>query len=467
MEITFLGATGTVTGSRYLVTSGRTRILVDCGLFQGLKQLRLRNREPFPVDPASIDAVVLTHAHLDHTGYLPLLIRNGFRGPIYATPATRDLCSILLPDSGHLQEEEAREANRHGYSKHDPALPLYTREDAEAALPSFRDLPIGVSLDLGGLSVTLHEAGHLLGSATAELRDLHSSVVFSGDLGRPNDPLLPPPARIPAADFVVMESTYGDRRHSGVAPLDELAEIVQRTAARGGSVLIPSFAVGRAQTLLYMLHQLKRSSRTAWMPIYLDSPMASSATDVFRRHPEAYRLSAEECEEAFRVAIPVESVAESREVDAMRYPRIVISASGMATGGRVLHHLKAMGPDPRNTILFAGFQAAGTRGAAMVAGAESVKIHGSYVPIRAEVRSLDNLSTHADADELLGWLGGLELPPREVFVTHGEPVASDALRHRIEEQFGWACRVPEYRERVSLERQLVHLESRRTIVPAA
>jgi metallo-beta-lactamase family protein len=467
MEITFLGATGTVTGSRYLVTGGGSRILVDCGLFQGLKQLRLRNREPFPVDPASIDAVVLTHAHLDHTGYVPLLIRNGFRGPVYATPATRDLCSILLPDSGHLQEEEAREANRYGYSKHHPALPLYTREDAEASLPSFRDLPIGESLDLGGLSVTLHEAGHLLGSAMVELRDLRSSVVFSGDLGRPSDPLLPPPARIRQADFLVVESTYGNRKHSPVDPLDELAEVIQRTAERGGSVLIPSFAVGRAQTLLYLIHQLKRSGRIAWLPVYLDSPMASSATEIFRRHPEAHRLSTEECGAAFRAAVPVESVADSREVDAMLYPRIVISASGMATGGRVLHHLKAMASDPRNTILFAGFQAAGTRGAAMVAGAESVKIHGSYVPIRAEVRSLDNLSAHADADEVLGWLGGFECPPRETFVTHGEPGAADALRHRIEEGLGWSCRVPEYRERVLLDRRRARPETRRTTASAA
>jgi metallo-beta-lactamase family protein len=450
MEITFLGATGTVTGSRYLVRSGATRVLVDCGLFQGLKQLRLRNREPFAVDPASLDAVVVTHAHLDHTGYLPLLVRNGYRGPIHATPATRDLCSILLPDSGHLQEEEARDANRYGWSKHHPALPLYTREDAGASLASFRDLPIGAPLDLGGLTVTLHEAGHLLGSAMVELRERGVSLLFSGDLGRPSDPLLPPPARIPGTDHLVVESTYGNRTHSPEDPLDELAGLIQRTATRGGSVLIPSFAVGRAQTLLYLLHRLKEAGRIPWLPVYLDSPMASSATEIFRRHPEAHRLSAAECDAAFRVAVAVESVAESREVDAMRYPRIVISASGMATGGRVLHHLKAMAPDSRNTILFAGFQAAGTRGAAMVAGADSVKIHGAHVPVRAEVDALDGLSAHADADELVAWLDGFERPPRETFVTHGEPVAADALRRRIEERLRWPCRVPESRERVAL-----------------
>jgi metallo-beta-lactamase family protein len=451
VEITFLGATGTVTGSRYLVTGGGTRLLVDCGLFQGLKQLRLRNREPFPVEPASVDAVVLSHAHLDHSGYLPLLVRSGFRGGVHCTSATRDLCSILLPDSGHLQEEEAAYANRHGYSKHYPALPLYTREDAEASLSSFREEEFGKRFDLGGLSVLLRPAGHVLGAATVELSDGSVTAVFTGDLGRPDDPLLPAPARVEAADWLVTESTYGNRAHPESDPKDELARIVAETAARGGTVLIPSFAVGRAQTLMYLLHELKAAGRIPGLPIYLDSPMASRATEIFRRHPEAHRLSEAECDAAFGRVVAVESVAESKEVDAMRYPRIVISASGMATGGRVLHHLKAMAPDPRNTVVFAGFQAAGTRGAAMVGGAESVKIHGGYVPVRAQVRTIENLSAHADAEELLEWMRGFRAPPRETFVTHGEPTAADAMRLRVEERLGWRCSVPEYRQRVEME----------------
>lgn len=447
MEITFLGATGTVTGSKYLVTTASHRILVDCGLFQGLKQLRLRNREPLAVDPASIDAVLLTHAHLDHSGYLPLLVRDGFRGPVYSTPATRDLCGILLPDSGHLQEEEAEHANRRGYSKHRPALPLYTQEDAELSLDSFEAVPFGQELDLGaGLSATFLPAGHILGAAMISLLGGGTSVLFSGDLGRPVDPLLPPPALVREADYLLVESTYGDRQHEPVDPLDQLEAAIRRTSERGGVVLIPAFAVGRTRTLLYLLYRLKQERRIPDLPIFVDSPMAASAIRIFQEHPEEHGLSAAECEAVCGVARATESVEESKEIDRMRYPRIIISASGMATGGRVLHHLKALASDARNTVLFTGHQAVGTRGAAMIGGAKAIKIHGHYVPLHAEVGVLDNLSAHADAVEILDWLHHFETPPRETFIVHGEPAAADALRLRIEEALGWSVRVPEYRE---------------------
>jgi metallo-beta-lactamase family protein len=451
MEITFLGGAGTVTGSRYLVTAGGRSVLVDCGLFQGLKQLRLRNREPFPVPPASIDAVVLTHAHLDHTGYLPLLVREGFRGRAYCTPATRDLCGVLLPDSGHLQEEEARFAAEHGYSRHHPPLPLYTRADAERSLESLQGTAFGEEVELGaGLRFCFRPAGHMLGAGTVTLTDGRTTLAFSGDLGRPHDPLLPPPAPLPGADFLVLESTYGDRLHDPGSPEDRLGEVVRRTASRGGVVLIPAFAVGRAQAVLFHLHRLRTGGRIPDIPVYLDSPMATAATRVFRAHAGELRLTPDECDAVCRTAETTESVEESKRIDRMHVPRVIISASGMATGGRVLHHLKVFAPDPANTILFAGYQAAGTRGADLVAGARSVKIHGRHVPVRAEVAALENVSAHADYAEILDWLGRMEGAPREVFVTHGEPVASDALRRRIQDRFGWSCRVPEHRERVGL-----------------
>jgi metallo-beta-lactamase family protein len=451
MKITFLGATGTVTGSKYLVECGTTRVLVDCGLFQGLKQLRLRNRAPLPFEPRDVDAVLLTHAHLDHSGYLPLLVKNGFRGPVYCTSATRDFCAILLPDSGHLQEEEAGFANRHGFSRHSPALPLYTRADAERCLGQFEPRECGNETVLSDdLRFRLHPAGHLLGAAMVHLFGGGSDTLFSGDLGRPQDLLLPPPTVIEEASHLVVESTYGNRLHTDSDPLDLLEKVVTSTARRGGSVVIPSFAVGRAQLVLLLLHQLKSAGRIPNMPVFLDSPMAIRATEVFSRHVADHRLERTECDAVCATAKVVNSVEESKAIDRMQFPRIILSASGMATGGRVLHHLKVLAPDPRNTVLFVGFQAAGTRGAAMIAGAKSVKIHGQYVPVRAEVAVLDNLSGHADYREILEWLGHFRRPPRSTFITHGEPVAADALRLRIEERLGWHCVVPEYRESVEL-----------------
>jgi metallo-beta-lactamase family protein len=451
MYLTFLGGVGTVTGSKYLLEAAGRRILVDCGLFQGLKQLRLRNWDRFPVRAGEIDAIVLTHAHLDHSGYLPVLVRKGFKGPVFCTAATRDLCGILLPDSGRLQERDAEFANRQGFSKHRPALPLYNEDEARAALNVLvaRDFDERIQI-APSLDVRFHPAGHILGAAWIEITSGKRTLVFSGDLGRPNSPTMVNPAVVRKADYVVVESTYGGRTHAAVDPEDVLEEVITRTAQRGGIVLVPTFAVGRAQTLLYHLYRLKRAGRIPNLPVFLDSPMAIDASDVFCAHKGAHRLTSAECKELCAVARYVTSAEASQALDGDRVPKIILAASGMATGGRVLHHLKALAPDPRTTILFAGFQAAGTRGAAMVAGASSVKIHGNYVPVRAEVKNLDMLSAHADQEEIIAWLQTIEAPPRATFITHGEPVAADALRLAIKERLKWSCHVPEYRERIQL-----------------
>jgi metallo-beta-lactamase family protein len=452
VEITFLGAAGTVTGSRTLVETAGRKLLVDCGLFQGLKRLRLMNRDPFPVRPTSLDAIVLTHAHLDHTGYLPVLVRDGFAGPVYCTEVTAELTAILLRDSAHLQEEEAEFANRHGYSRHSPALPLYDARDAERAITRLRAVPMDQDVDAGqGVSFRMVSAGHLPGATSVSVTSPDGVLVFSGDVGRASDPLLPAPVTPPHADWLVLESTYGDRAHADVDPEDELAAVVCRTAERGGAVLMPAFAVGRAQLLMYHLHRLKGAGRIPELPVFVDSPMAARAIEVLRRHPSANRLTAAESAAALDSARVVASVQESKAVDRMTYPRVVISASGMASGGRVLHHLKAMAPDDRNTILFAGFQAPGTRGAQMVAGARDVKIHGAYVPIRADVEVLDGLSGHADCEELLGWVAAFPQPPRRVFLNHGETAAAEALGVRLRDRFAVPFSVPEHGGRFVLD----------------
>lgn len=451
LTLSFLGGAGTVTGSKYLVEHEQHKLLVDCGLFQGFKALRLKNWAPFPVDPASIDAVILTHAHLDHSGALPLLIKRGFRGPIFCSRATADLCAILLPDAGHLQEKDAEFANRHGFSKHKLALPLYTEEDAHAALRRLTPIPFDQDRALPGeATVRLRRAGHILGAASVQLDWAGITTVFSGDLGRYHDPIMADPVPVGRADYLAVESTYGNRRHDKRDPAEALAEIIGTTIARGGTVIIPAFAVGRAQSVLFHLHQLKSKGRLPNLSIFLDSPMATDASEIFCRRVEDHKLSEAECRRACAVAHYIRSVEESKALTANPVPKVIISASGMATGGRVLHHLKRYAPDPKNTILFAGFQAGGTRGAAMMAGAESVKIHGEYVPVRAEVKNLDMLSAHADADEILRWLHGFKAPPRMTFMTHGGPVASDALRHRIEEVLGWRCMVPDHGQKVEL-----------------
>jgi len=451
-KLTFLGGVGTVTGSKYLLEFGGARLLVDCGLFQGFKQLRLRNWRPLPVDAASIDAVLLTHAHIDHSGYLPLLGRHGFKGPVYASEATRDLCAILLPDSGHLQEREAEFATRHGFSRHKPALPLYTQGDAEKVLGQFRAIKFRQDVKLpGGGVARFVPAGHILGAAIIELKVAGRTIVFSGDLGRFGNPTMVDPTPVERADWLLVESTYGDRLHEARDPEDALAEVVGRTVARGGTVVIPAFAVGRSQTLLYHLERLKAARRIPDIPVYLDSPMAIDVSDIFCRHFGEHRLSEGQAHAACGVARYTRAVEESKALDADPAPKIIVSASGMATGGRVLHHIKRYAPDARNTILFAGFQAGGTRGAAMTAGAESVKMFGEYVPVRAEVDNLHMLSAHADAAEIMAWLGHFRPAPRTTFIVHGEPAPADMLRRRIAEELGWTCSVPEDRETVELD----------------
>ena len=451
LQLTFLGGAGTVTGSKYLVETGDCKILVDCGLFQGFKQLRLRNRQPLPVAPADIDAVLLTHAHLDHSGFIPALVRDGFRGPVISTHATFKLCELLLPDSGYLMEADARYANKRGFSKHTPALPLYTERDAKTALASFAptgfDEPTSVA---EGCSAIFRPMGHILGAASIELNCNGKRIVFSGDIGRYSAATMIDPVRVPRADYLVVESTYGNRYHDETDPESALEDVINRTIGRGGSVIIPSFAVGRAQTLLFHLSQLRRRGRLGHVPIFLNSPMAVNASSIFCDHVGEHRLTQDQCREACGIAEYVRDVEDSKRLNRDPMPKIIVAASGMATGGRILHHLKAYAPDPRNTILLAGFQAGGTRGAALRDGASELKIHGEFIPVRAEVASLDMLSAHADQGELLRWLGGFEDPPVQTFVTHGEPEASDTFRRCITERLGWEARVPEHGEHVVL-----------------
>ena len=451
MQVTFWGATDTVTGSRFLVESGTRRILVDCGLFQGLKRLRRRNWDPFPVDPASIDAVVVTHAHIDHSGYLPALVRDGFAGDIWCTRGTAALARILLPDSAHLQEEDARFANKHRTSRHHPALPLYTGEDAERALAALRPTPFDADVTpVDGMTVRFSPAGHILGAASVRVDDGTASITFSGDVGRPVDPVMRAPAPPLPADHLVVESTYGGRSHPDTDPAAELAEIVVRTLARGGTVLIPAFAVGRAQTLLYLLGRLRAEGTIPEVPTYLNSPMAISATEVFAEHPDDHRLDEHGLDLMRDDVTFVRTVEESKRLTPLGGPMIVLSASGMMSGGRVLHHLQRVAPDRRSTIVLVGFQAAGTRGEAVLAGARRLKIFGSYVPVRAEIARIDGLSAHADGDELIEWLRGCPRRPERVHIVHGEPSAADAMRRAVRDELGWEPHLPEHGETVTI-----------------
>ena len=450
MKIHFLGAADGVTGSRHLIDTGDRQILLDCGLFQGWKLHRERNWQS-PATLREVDAVVLSHAHLDHSGWLPALVKHGFRGPIHASPATCELARVLLLDSAHLQEEDARRANRYGYSRHVKALPLYTKADAHRALGQFVPLPPGRELKIGHSTVKLTPVGHLLGACSVALTHGGQRLVFSGDVGRQDDLLMPPPEPPPPADVMIVESTYGNRTHPPEDGAALLADIVNRTVQRGGSVLMPSFAVGRAQALLLVLQRLRRARLIPKeLPIFLDSPMALEATALYRHHGRLLRVPAREVATLCDGVRMVATVQQSMRLSASRYPAIIISASGMATGGRVLHHLKARAPDERNAVVFPGFQVGGSRGARMVAGEREVKIHGEMVPVRAEVRHLEGFSGHADHGELLAWLRHLKRAPQQTFVVHGEPDAADALRVAIQNDLGWRVRVPEFGEQVTI-----------------
>ncbi|HTC61779.1 MAG TPA: MBL fold metallo-hydrolase [Candidatus Saccharimonadales bacterium] len=459
-KLTFLGAAGTVTGSKYLVEAEGKRLLVDCGLFQGLKELRLRNWNPLPEKPATFDWCLLTHAHLDHTGYLPRLVRDGFHGPIYADAATIELCTILLADSAHLQEEDADKAERGGYSKHAKPLPLYTREDVAPVLKAMREIPRAAPFTISPqFSVKPHDAGHIVGSSSLELTITENGkrtvVLFSGDVGRYNQSILKDPEAPPACDVLLCESTYGDREHPGGLPEDALAEVVNRVAKRGGQIVIPAFAVDRTQTLLYIIRKLETTNRIPHLPVYMDSPMAISVTDIYLRHHEDHdaRFTADEKNgnplDAHNVNY-MRTVDDSKKINNVKTPAIIVSASGMATGGRVLHHIARLAPDRKNAILLAGFQAEGTRGRALEEGTKTLRIHGADVPILAEVVNLRQFSAHAGQSELMRWLSAIPSAPRQTYLTHGEPEASAALKAKIEATCKWKVALPRYLQTVDL-----------------
>jgi metallo-beta-lactamase family protein len=455
--LTFLGAARTVTGSKYLLEHEGTRVLVDCGLFQGLKPLRERNWEPFPVTPASIHAVVLTHAHLDHVGYLPRLVAQGFGGRAFCTAGTQDLCRLVLPDSGRIQEEDARQANKHAYSRHTPALPLYDEVAAQRALTHLQ--PVGYAREIEvapGITAEFHPAGHLLGSAFVVVRLAGSkTILFGGDLGRYDRPVLRDPENAPAADVVLVESTYGDRDHVPDDQGEGLAEIIRDTAGRGGKLIIPSFAIGRVEELLYWIRQLEKRARIPVLPVYVDSPMAAEALRYYTQRvseldPDMQPARRDVATFATARYQAIASPQQSKELTASRRAAIVISSSGMATGGRVLYHLAAALPDAKNTVLFAGYQAAGTRGRSLVEGAADVKIHGRMIPVRAHVARLDSMSAHADRGEIVRWLGTLPAPPERLCFVHGEPGPMDALAQLVQARLGITGLTPEHRETVEL-----------------
>ena len=444
--LSFLGAAGTVTGSRYLLESEHHRLLVDCGLFQGYKFLREKNWLQFPVPASSIDAIALTHAHLDHSGYLPALVEQGFNGPVYCTPATRDLCKILLMDSAKIQEEEANFHNRHKLSKHAPAKPLYTSEMAEKAINLLEVVDFNDAANVGQSNIQFHANGHILGSAYLDITFAGKHILFSGDLGRSCDLIMRPPEPPCYCDYLVIESTYGDRLHSRQDVKDIVSEVIKETVSHGGTILIPSFAVGRAQAMLHLVQTLRQSGRIPYLPIYLDSPMAISATEIMLRYPHLHRLNKQQCQSLSNDINFTRTVEQSMALNELHVPSIIISASGMATGGRVLHHLKRLLGDHRNTIMFAGYQAGGTRGAHLVAGTPKVKIHGHYYDVKARVENLDFLSAHADREEIVSWVSKLPTAPKQCFITHGEPEASDQLRIALNESLGWTASTPQLGE---------------------
>ncbi len=459
-SLTFLGGVETVTGSRFLVERAGARVLVDCGLFQGLRALRRRNWEPFPVEPASIHAVVLTHAHLDHCGFLPVLVRDGFRGPVFASPPTAELAAILLADAGRLQEEDAAYANRKGFSKHAPALPLYTADDARQALARVRAVPEDEGVAVApGVRAALHHAGHILGACSVELAfDGAAGVTFSGDLGRADPPLVADRDPVPAhVRTLVCESTYGDREHPPrEAALAALAAAIRRALQRGGAAIVPAFAVDRTPALLLALRELVRAGELPRVPVFVDSPMALAGLEIYRSHPEwldpGVAAALARGDDPFdpgdlREARTPEA---SRAINDVRYPCVIVSASGMAAGGRVLHHLAARLPDPRTSVVLVGFQAAGTRGRLLAEGERFVKIHGRYVPVRASVTQVDGFSAHADRRELLDWLRSAPDAPEVTYVAHGEPEAARAFADAIARELGWLAVVPRLGERVTL-----------------
>jgi len=461
-KLTFLGAAGTVTGSKHLLEAGGKKLLVDCGLYQGSHELEQRNWQRLPVDPATIDWVILTHAHIDHTGYLPRLVKDGFRGPIYCNPATHELCNILLADSAHLQEEEAQFVTKKGYSTHKPALPLYTVQDAQKALAQFREIPRADAFKISPeFSVKPHDAGHILGSSWLEMTVTEGSkqtlVVFSGDIGRYDQPIINDPESPTRADYLLCESTYGDRDHPPGSPEDALGEAIRNTVKRGGVVVIPSFAVGRTQTILYYLHQLLMKKEIQPLPIYVDSPMAVSVTQLYEQHTEDQdtefrgEISAGKGDPLNVAGVHMtSSVEDSKKINSVVTPCVIISASGMANGGRILHHLAQRLPDSRSSVLLVGYQGEGTRGRQLQDGAKFIKIFGDMVPVKAQVIVLPQLSAHAGRSELLRWLSGIKVAPKQTYLVHGEPPALQSFQAAIQAQYHWPVTIAEYLKTVEL-----------------
>jgi len=445
MNITFLGGTETVTGSKYFVESGKTKILVDCGLYQGYKWLRERNREPLPLDIQSLDAIVLTHAHLDHSGFIPALYKQGYRGPIYAHAATISLCSILLPDSGKIQEEDARYFRKYKISKHQSPEPLYDKGTAEASLALFKAVPFDLAFTIGDITVKLQSAGHILGAASIILEAEGKRVGFSGDVGQPNDVIMYPPKSLPELDLLMLESTYGNRLHGKDDPYKQLAKVVNATAKKGGALLIPSFAVGRTEAIQHMLATLIAEERIPKLPIYLDSPMAISVFDIYCQFDELHRLNRSQCHEMTNLVKFTRDVEESKLLHDIIMPHIIIAGSGMATGGRIIHHMKRLIGDHRTTVLFIGYASGGTRGAKMLAGCESIKIHGQWLPIKADIEVLHGLSGHGDYVDLTNWLQSSKLTKNtQIQLVHGDPDASEAMRDHLRQHTHFNVEVASY-----------------------
>lgn len=451
MKITFLGAVEEVTGSKYLVEHDGVKILVDCGLYQGPEDIKRRNREKFPIEPSSIHAVVLTHAHLDHTGYIPALIKNGFRGKVYCSKATYALAAILLKDTGFLQEEDAKRANAYGGSDHAPVLPLYTQADAEKALTFFQAVDYDTIFSIDSLKVKLIRSYHILGSSFVVISDGTETLSFSGDLGRPHQLMMKSPPPLKQTDFLVLESTYGDKLHEQDNSLKELSEIINKTISQQGVILIPSFAIERTQTVLYCLYQLRQQNSIPKIPVYLDSPMAIHVNNLFSTFKDEHTLSPSMIKDVFDVAAYILTAQESKSIDYIKGPAIIIAGSGMADGGRILDHFTHFITNEKNSVVFVGFQGDGTHGKALVDGADKINIYGQWYPVRATIKMIHGFSAHADFNEILEWLSFLEKAPKKIFVTHGELQASLSLQKKIKERFGWDVIVPKYLESFDLQ----------------
>jgi metallo-beta-lactamase family protein len=460
VKLQFLGATGTVTGSKFYLSNGSNSWLVDCGLYQGLKDLRRRNWHPLPFKIEDLSAVLLTHAHIDHSGYVPIITRDGFKGRVLASAPTVDLCKILLPDAGYIQEEDAKFAAKKGFSKHANPMPLYTYADAVASLAYLESIEDRQWYDLDeNVRMMLRPAGHILGSRVINIsvkdRSKKFNIMFCGDLGTYDSLISVDPGHVKSVTYLVLESTYGDRLHEEEDLLDRFEGIINKTIARGGKVVIPAFAVGRTQEVLYILKQLEMQGRLPNIPIYLNSPLAIDATDIYIKYSHEHDFFNENVKDAKNAFEPsrlvyVHDPEESKSLNKLENPAIIISSSGMMTGGRILHHLKAYLPDPKSTLVITGFQAAGTRGRSILDGSKTIKIHGMPVAINTEIEFVESLSAHADYEDIMRWLGGFEKPPKTTFLVHGEPDAAAALQKRIVDDLGWHVEVPKYLDTVKL-----------------